>query len=218
MDVSLYTHPRAVPDPLADLPFAGVPALSKALFRNTDPYQYFVPQLAHSSNPDDPIPLLTSTVLTRLMASSRDVSKATEKALPVLFSYLSTLAKSPDAGVQDMAVQEYSSLLYGKIPREQFWRQRSETVASLVEILQRAAGIAGDVSSASLWSGSTTLRGANFEGSLGAGVSLQLLYHVLLVVWQLSFEAEDIGDDLNEYASSPLPTSHKKSLTSSQRI
>lgn len=157
-----------------------------------------MPQLAHSANPDDPIPLLTSTVLIKLMATSMDFSPATEKALPVLFSYLSTLTKSSDPGIQDMAVQGFSSLLWGKQPRQQFWRQRSETVAPLIEILQKAAGIVGDVSAASLWSGAMTLRGSNFEGSLGGGVGLQLLYRVLLVLWQLSFEAADIGDDLNE--------------------
>ena len=183
---------------LTNRALTGAPALSKAVFKSPDPYRNFVPQLAHSSNPDDPIPLLTSTVLIKLMVTSKDVSKATEKALPVLLSYLSTLTKSSDAGIQDMAVQGYSSLLYSKPPRQQFWRQRSETVAPLIEILQKAAGIAGDVSAASLWSGSTTLRNSNFEGSLGAGVGLQLLYHVLLVIWQLSFEAEEIGDELNE--------------------
>lgn len=178
----------------------GAPSLSKALFKNGDPYKQFLPLLAHSNNSEDPIPLLTSTVLTSLIASSRDESPATlQKALPGLLSYLSVLTKNSDAGLQDIGVQEYSSLLYGRASRKQFWAQRSETVTPLIGILRTACGVGSADSSASLWSGTTnTARSAGFEGSLGGGVGLQLLYHVLLVLWQLSFEAEDIGEELSE--------------------
>jgi V-type H+-transporting ATPase subunit H len=135
-----------------------------------------------------------------LISASRDESAPTRRALPILFTYLSGLSKSTDAGLQDIAVQEYSSLLFGRSSRQQFWGQRSETIAPLIEILQSAAGIGSNGnSSASLWSGSGgNLRNTGFEGALGGGVGLQLLYHVLLVLWQMSFEAEEIGDDLNE--------------------
>ena len=90
-------------------------------------------------------------------------------------------------------------VLFGRAAREQFWNQRSETIEPLVKILNTAAGIGnGGSSSASLWSGNTNGRSAGFEGSLGGGVGLQLLYHVLLVMWQMSFESDEIGDDLNE--------------------
>jgi len=132
------------------------------------------------------------------MAASKDESTATvDKALPVIFSYLSSLTKNSDAGLQDIGVQEFSSLLYGRVTRQQFWNQRSETVAPLIQILRTAAGISDD-SSASLWSEAAATARSGFEGSLGGGVGLQLLYHVLLVVWQLSFEAAEVGDDLNE--------------------
>ncbi|KAI0599336.1 ARM repeat-containing protein [Biscogniauxia sp. FL1348] len=181
---------------LSDL-FDSVPALAKALFKDSDPYQHFLPLLAHSNNPEDPIPLLTSTVLATLMANAKDESPATEHALPLILSYLCGLTKnSNDAGLQDIAVMEYSSLLYGRSSRQLFWKQRSETVTPLIEILKKAAGVGAD-SGASLWSVNTTLRSGGFEG-LGGGVGLQLLYHVLLVLWQLSFEAEDIGDDLDD--------------------
>ncbi|KAK3330362.1 ARM repeat-containing protein [Apodospora peruviana] len=183
---------------LSDL-LISIPALSKALFKASDPYQHFLPLLAHSSNSDDPIPLLTSTVLASLMASSRDESAATvDKALPSLYSYFSSLTKSTDAGLQDIGVQEYSRLLYSHATRQQFWDQRSETVAPLIDILRAAAGLGKDDSAASLWSSNTSTNRTGFEGSLGGGVGLQLLYHVLLVMWQLSFEAEAIGDDLND--------------------
>jgi V-type H+-transporting ATPase subunit H len=69
----------------------------------------------------------------------------------------------------------------------------------LIDILRAAAGVGKDNASANLWSGTTnTVRSGGPEASLGGGVGLQLLYHVLLVLWQLSFEAADIGDELNE--------------------
>ncbi|RYP23944.1 hypothetical protein DL765_000830 [Monosporascus sp. GIB2] len=181
---------------LSDL-LEGVPAFAKALLKDSDPYRHFLPLLAHSNDSEDPIPLLTSTVLAQLMANSRDESESTQRALPLVLSYLCGLAKnSNDAGLQDIAVMEYSSLLYGRSSRQLFWKQRSETVAPLIDILKKAAGIGGE-SSASLWSGNATVRSAGFEGISG-GVGLQLLYHVLLVLWQLSFEAEDIGDEMDD--------------------
>lgn len=174
-----------------------MPSLAKALFKDTDPYRHFLP-LLNSNNTEDAIPLLTSHALTNLMATARDESKATCNALPMMLTYLSGLAKSSDAGLQDIAVQEYSSLLFGHVSREQFWNQRSETITPLITILQTAAGVGNGSSSASLWSGNGSTRSAGFEGSLGGGVGLQLLYHVLLVIWQMSFEADSIGDELDE--------------------
>ncbi|EJT81875.1 vacuolar ATP synthase subunit H [Gaeumannomyces tritici R3-111a-1] len=182
---------------LSDL-LDAVPPLAKALFRDSDPYRHFLPLLAQTSGPDDPIPipLLTSTVLAALAASTRDESPATvQKALPVILSYLSTLTKNSDAGLQDIGVQQYSLLLYGSKSRRQFWSQRSETVAPLIDILCTAAGSSNGDSSSLRGS----LRGSSvIEGSIGGGVGIQLLYHVLLVLWQLSFEAEEVGCDLEE--------------------
>ncbi len=203
-----------------------IPALAKAILSEsesydaknpaTDPYGHILPLLAHSNNADDPIPLLTATVLTSLMAAAKDESPATlERALPSLLSYLSTLAQqSTDSGLQDIGVLEMSSLLYGRETRKQFWAQRSETVAPLIKILRTAAGVSasgGEDASTALWraigtngasngngAGTPSRVGAPLEGSIGGGVGLQLLYHVLLVLWQLSFDAADVGDDLNE--------------------
>ncbi|KAI2635212.1 armadillo-type protein [Xylaria nigripes] len=173
-----------------------VPALATALYRDSDPYQHFLPLLAHSNNLEDPIPLLTSTVLATLMASAQDASPATEQSLPLILTYLCGLTNSTDAGLQDIAVTEYSSLLYSRTNRQLFWKQRSETVAPLIEILRKAAGY-GAESSANLWSGNPAPRTGGFEG-LGGGVGIQLLYHALLALWQLTFEAGDIGDDMND--------------------
>lgn len=175
----------------------GVPALATALYQDSDPYRHFLPLLAHSNDLEAPIPLLTSTVLTLLMASAQDESPATEHSLPLILSYFCGLTKnSNDAGLQEIAVMGYSSLLYNKTNRQLFWKQRSETAAPLIDILRKAAGY-GAESSASLWSGNSGTRSAGVEG-LSGGVGLQLLYHVLLVLWQLSFEAEDIGDEMND--------------------
>lgn len=184
-----------------------IPSLSKALFKHSDPYRHFLPLLAQTSGPDDtiPIPLLTSTVLAALAASTRDESPATiQKALPVILSYLSTLTKNSDAGLQDIGVQQYSLLLYSSKSRMQFWSQRSETVAPLIDILRAAAGSSnGDSSNLR---GSSLRGSAAIEGSIGGGVGIQLLYHVLLVLWQLSFEAEEVGCDLEEYVCLCFPS------------
>ena len=132
-----------------------------------------------------------------MIAASPKLSKSAEEAMRKLFSYLSTLTKLQDGGLQDIAVLEYSAMLRGKKSRELFWKQREETVAPLVDILRAAAGVSNGDSASTLWSGATSIRSA--EASLGGGVGLQLLYHVLLVLWQLSFEGATIGDGLEEY-------------------
>lgn len=177
---------------------ADVPSLASSLVAHRDPYRPFLPLLHHSSNAEDPIPLLTSTFLTNLVSisltSTPKPAQRDEDALPKLYSYLSTLAKNQDSGLQDIGVQGFSALLRTRRAREIFWKQRSETVDPLMDILRAAAG-AKDSGSSTL--GSTTLR--SIEPGIAGGVGLQLLYRVLLVIWQLSFEGSLVGDDLQEY-------------------
>lgn len=66
----------------------------------------------------------------------------------------------------------------------------------LVDVLKTAIGVDKD-SDSTLWSAASTSR--SLAGGLGEGVGIQLLYHVLLVVWQLSFEASAIGEGLQEF-------------------
>lgn len=106
------------------------------------------------------------------------------------------MTKVSDGGLQDIAVLEYSALLRSRKSREIFWEQRKETVGPLIDILRAAAGVGSSGDSANLWNGSASARSA--EGSLGGGVGLQLLYHVLLVLWQLSFEGALIGEGFDE--------------------
>ena len=185
---------------IANGKYVDVPPLASTLLDHPSPYKPFLPLLSHSTNPEDPIPLLTSSFLANLISASQtDSAKANpqiNEALPKLYSYLSTLTKSQDSGLQDIAVQEYSALLRTKKARELFWKQRQETVNPLFDVLRAAAG-AGRDSDSAMWSGGTSIRSAT-EAGLNGGVGLQLLYHVLLAIWQLSFEAVVIGRDLEK--------------------
>ena len=181
-----------------------VPSLLSTLLEHPDPYKPFLPLLSHTNNPEDPIPLLTSSVLASLLTSAQvqfpKSKPQLDAALPQLYKYLSTLTKSQDSGLQDIAVQEYSVLLRTKKARELFWNQREETVNPLVDILRSAAG-AGKDSDSTKWSGATSIRSAT-EAGLGGGVGIQLLYHVLLAIWQLSFEGSLVGKGLERYSHS----------------
>ncbi|KAH7414260.1 armadillo-type protein [Phaeosphaeria sp. MPI-PUGE-AT-0046c] len=179
---------------LADM-IEDIPALTAALVQHPAPYQPFLPLLKNS---EDPVPLLTSNVLTGLLSHAVTLySKSTpqvDEALPQLFTYLSTLAKSSDAALQDIAVRFYSAVLRSTKARHTFWKQRQETLNPLFDILRTAAGAAKDTDS-TLY-GSNSVRSG--DGGLSGGVGLQLLYHVLLVIWQLSFEGELVGEGLQD--------------------
>lgn len=122
-------------------------------------------------------------------------SPKTEEAIVKLYSYLSGLTKSSDTNQQDIAVQQYSTVLRTKRSRELFWKQRKDTVDPLIEILRAAAG-AGRDGDSTLYSGTASIR---TDTGLGGGVGLQLLYHVLLTIWQLSFEGALVGKGLEEF-------------------
>ena len=179
---------------------ADVPSLASALIAHADPYKPFLPLLRHSTNAEDPIPLLTSTFLTNLVStslvSSSKPAARDNEALPQLYAYLSTLARNQDNGLQDIGVQEFSTLLRTARARQIFWDQRKDTVDPLIEILRAATGTKD--------SGSST--NARIEPGLAGGVGIQLLYRVLLVLWQLTFEASLVGDDLQAYV---LPSGEK---------
>ncbi|THC96351.1 hypothetical protein EYZ11_004166 [Aspergillus tanneri] len=175
-----------------------VPSLSSALVAHPDPYKPFLPLLRHSTNTEDPIPLLTSTFLTNLVSisltSSSKSSAQDEEALPQLYTYLSSLTQNQDSGLQDIGVQELSALLRTSRSREIFWKQRKETVDPLVDIMRAATG-AKDSSSSTMAGSSRTI-----EPGLSGGVGLQLLYRVLLVLWQLSYEGGLIGEELQAFS------------------
>lgn len=183
-----------------------VPGLPAVLLQHPDPYKPFLPLLSHSTNPEDTIPLLTSSVLASILSAAQfkspKSSPKTDEALTKLYKYLSMLTKSQDGGLQDIAVQEYSALLRTKRAREIFWDQREETVSPLIDILRAVAG-AGKDSDSTLRSSGASIRSAT-EAGHGGGIGLQLLYHVLLAVWQLSFEGALIGKGLEQYCHSQV--------------
>ena len=108
------------------------------------------------------------------------------------------LTRSEDSVLQDIAVQEYSSLLRTKNSRETFWELREETVTPLVDILRAAAGVDKDADT--VYSGGAGIRSVT-EAGLSGGVGLQMLYHVLLTIWQLTFEGALVGKGLEKYVS-----------------
>ncbi|KAL9087188.1 MAG: hypothetical protein Q9159_003755 [Coniocarpon cinnabarinum] len=178
------------------------PPFADALSHHAQPHKPFLPFLSQSTNPEDPIPLLTSEVLSKIIENALKSSTKTppylEEALPKLNSYLSTLAKSSDSGLQDIAVQEYSAVLRTKKSRQLFWDQRRNTLDPLIDILRAAAGGGrGDAESSTLMNGGTSIRSMATETGLSGGVSIQLLYHVLLVLWQISYEGEMVGKGLD---------------------
>ena len=63
----------------------------------------------------------------------------------------------------------------------------------LLDILRAAVG-AGKDNDSTVFSGAMSIRST--DAGLSGGVSLQLLYHVLLTIWQLSFEGSLIGKGL----------------------
>ena len=184
------------------------PALVAALIRHPSPFKPFLPLLRASNNPEDPMALLTSSVLSTLLSHAltstpplKDTAQLDE-ALPQMYAYLAQLSTSSDAGFQDIAMQEYSAVLRTRRARESFWQLRRQTLTPLISILRAATG-GKDGDSSSLGGGST-VRSVP-EGGISGGVGLQLLYHVLLVIWQLSFEGELVGEGLQEYAPLRCP-------------
>jgi len=180
-----------------------VPALATALIKHEQPFQPFLPLLKQSSNSEDPIPLLASYTLASLLSEAvvahPKSSPEIDEALSKLYSYIATLSTTSDPELQDIAVQEYSAVLRTVKTREQFWKQRSETLGPLFDTLRKATG--GRDSDSTVYNGNSvaaSVRSLAQSNIKLSGVSLKLLYHILLVVWQLSFEGALVGKGLDE--------------------
>lgn len=183
---------------------ADIPALTQSLVKHPEPFKPLLPLLKQSPNPEDPIPLLASALLSTLLGHALlaypKSTPAIDDALPKVYGYISQLSKQSDSNLQDIACQEYSAILRTTKSRQLFWKQRQETLNPLVEVLHTAVG--GKDTDSTLYNGSGTassIRSAadsNFK--VGGSVGLQLLYHILLVIWQLSFEGSLVGRGLDE--------------------
>src|SRR5271155_2984087 len=184
----------------ARLTLLDAPLLAKKILEQPEPYKHFLALLSYSTNPEDPVPLLSAAFLTSLVAiaiaSTPKPKTRDDEALSKLYSYFSGLIKNQDSGLQDIGVQQLSALLLTKRSKELLWEQKAEVVTPLFDILRKAAGAIKDNDS-TLWSAATSIRSADTR--FGGGVGLQLMYHVLLVIWQLSFEGKMVGEDLDKY-------------------
>ncbi|GAB7365532.1 hypothetical protein MBLNU230_g6605t1 [Neophaeotheca triangularis] len=182
-----------------------IPPLAQALVNHPHPYKPLLPLLKQSNNPEDPIPLLTSSVLASLLSHGITAHPKSDveidEALPKLYSYIAQLSNTSDSNLQDIAVQEYSALLRTSKSRQQFWKQRKDTLNPLMDVLRQASG--GSDSESTLYNGGSST-GASIRSvtesnvRVGSGVGLQLLYHVLMVLWQLSFEGALVGRGLDD--------------------
>lgn len=175
----------------------GVPAFTGSLLALPSPFLHLLSLLSHT---DEATPLLSSSVLSNLLtASLRIFAKPTpdvKAALPQLYHFLANLTKSPDVHLQDIAIQSYISLLRSSYARITFWSLQADTIVPIVKILETAGG----------QNGNTSDRGGTVGGSAGGvqgSVGLQLLYHVLLVIWELTFE-EVVAGEINPWVISPI--------------
>lgn len=174
---------------LGDL-LEGVPAFTDSLLSLPQPFAHLLSLLSHT---DESTPLLSASVLTTLLTaylkSSVKPSSDARDALPKLYRFFAGLTESPDGHLQDIAIQSYVSLLRSTFARTTFWDMEEETVAPVVKILETAAAGNG--------SGSDRVTGVTGgTGIVQGGVGLQLLYHVLLVIWELTFE-ELVAEEIN---------------------
>ncbi|PWW78355.1 ARM repeat-containing protein [Tuber magnatum] len=177
---------------LVDL-LEGVPAFTDSLLSLPNPFAHLLLLLSHT---DESTPLLSASVLTTLLTAylKSSVKSSTNAhdahdALPKLYHFFAGLTKSPDGHLQDIAIQSYVSLLRSTSARATFWDMEEETVAPIIKILETAAAGNGGGSG-----GVAGVTGGT--GIVQGGVGLQLLYHVLLVIWELTFE-ELVAEEIN---------------------
>lgn len=149
---------------------------------------------------------MLASLLSHALVAQPKSTPEIDEALPKLYSYIAELAKTSDSNLQDIAVQEYSALLRTSKSRQQFWKQRKETLGPLMDVLSNATG--GKDSDSTAYNGASSAGSIRSEANIKiAGVGLQLLYHILMVLWQLSFEGKLVGEGLDEdYDIIPLYT------------
>ncbi|KAF3908835.1 hypothetical protein AA313_de0205952 [Arthrobotrys entomopaga] len=171
-----------------------VPSFITTLVSHPDPYSHLITLLDHG---DDPIPIITSNLLTTLISTSlykSKVDKPTEQTLPTLFKYLATVSASSEFSHQDLAVQSYVLLLRNTYSRLTFWEMGDEMIRELTNVVETAA--AGSKGTRTTDVGLSSGIASSSSAAQG-GVNLQLLYHVLLAIWELSFETV-IAEELDE--------------------
>lgn len=176
-----------------------VPTFTQALLHHPKPYEHLISLLNHS---DNPIPILSSSILTTLVSTSlleHKIPQETKDAFPVLIKYLSTLVSSTESNLQDLGIQSYVTLLRTAYARTSFWDMGEDILNSLVEIIETAANGSGSGKTEVGLSQASTIASSASSATMTlqqGGVGLQVLYHVLLVFWELSYE-EVVAEELN---------------------
>ena len=121
-----------------------IPDLTQSLVKHPEPFKPLLPLLKQSPSPEDPIPLLASALLSTLLGHALQAypksNPAIDDALPKTYTYIAQLSKQSDSNLQDIACQEYSALLRTQKSRKLFWKQRQETLATMVDVLRSASG------------------------------------------------------------------------------
>jgi V-type H+-transporting ATPase subunit H len=186
-----------------------VPGFADSLLALEQPFDLL---LALLDNTRDPIPVLSAAISTTLitvsLASStnpKNLDPRVKDALPRFYRYLAGVSKSAaDHQQQDLAIQSIVALLRSLHGKRAFWELQDVTVQPLVETLEAAAkGTAGSHSGSSDSIAPTSniaIGASSIMVIVQGGVPLQLLYHVLLVIWQLTFE-DTISEEINRWVA-----------------
>jgi V-type H+-transporting ATPase subunit H len=124
------------------------------------------------------------------LSGSTKTNTGAKDALPRFYRYLAGASKLQERDQQDLAIQAYVALLRTPYARETFWDMKEETVAPLARLLEETAGGTAGSDRASVATGTVS-------GIVQGGVPLQLVYHVLLAVWELTFD-DTVAEEINE--------------------
>lgn len=123
---------------------------------------------------DEQIYLLACRALVVFLAIKPDSSK-NSNAVQLVFKFLATkLSSSPNANLQDFAVQSYGILLRSKVYREPFWSLKEVVVPPLLKILGSTSGVKGT-----------------------GGIQLQ--YYTLLIFWLITFNKLPANECVTKY-------------------
>lgn len=194
---------------LMDRASVDVPSFANALLSLPRPFELLLSLLEGSSDPR--VPLLSAAVLASLLSTSLAASSKTtagvRDSLPMFYRYLSGVTKSGDPDQYDLAIRSYVALLRNPYARAVMWEMKEETVGPLLSTLEEAAAGTGGLGGSGGGGGGGGGGGSDRAAPAQGGVPLQLLYHVLLAIWELTFDGT-VSEEINGLVArhSPLAT------------
>ncbi len=118
-------------------------------------YDKLLKQLQHE---DPTVPILAAKLLSTLLPYSDNAP------LTPFLNYFSSLIKSGDSNLSDLALQSYASLFSSPAARREFWQRKDARL--VFEKIQESNG------------------------------NIQILYHALVVIWELTFDTA-IAEELD---------------------